>query len=112
MPFRIAAFRSKFRPSDFCFAHTAILELPRSTILVAGWENCGLSREVMRNSLKRRFFFWMQELSPSMSATARLRFLGRGNGRGGNVRRISGNDNVPKVSVGRVFSPAAMIKTK
>lgn len=99
MPFKIAAFRSRFRPSDFCFAHTAILELPLSTILVAGWENCGLSREVMRKSLKRRFFFCVQEFSPSMSATARLRFLGRGSGRGKNVRRISGKDNFWKVKV-------------
>lgn len=91
MLFKIAPLRSKFLPSPFCLAHTAILELPLSTILEAGWENCGDSLDVMRNNRSRRFFFWMQECSPSISATARLRFLGlAGGGRGRNARPISG----------------------
>lgn len=54
----------------------------------------------MRNSLSRRFFFCMQECSPSMSATARLRFFGGdGGGRGRNVRPISSPGGVVNFKV-------------
>jgi hypothetical protein len=97
MWFNIAAFRSRFLPRDLCLAHTAIFELPLSTMLVAGCENCGDNREVMRKSRRRRFFFCMHECSPSISAAARFRFFGRGCGRGRNVRPMSGKGGVPKV---------------
>jgi hypothetical protein len=97
MWFNIAAFRSKFLPRDLCLAHTAIFELPLSTMLVAGCENCGDNREVIRKSRRRRFFFCVQECSPSISAAARLRFFGRGCGRGRNVRPMLGKGSVPKV---------------
>jgi hypothetical protein len=96
MWFKIAALRSRFRPRDLCFAHTAILELPLSTMLVAGCENWGDSREVMRKSRSLRFFFCVQECSPSMSAVARLRFFGLGCGRGRNVRPMAGKGDAPK----------------
>jgi len=110
MPLRMAAFLSKFRPRAFCLAHTAILELPRSTILVAGCENCGDSREVIRNNRRRRFFFCTQECSPSISATARLRFLDpHGDGRGKKVSPIVGwgsilNSKVDDCPIGSRFS--------
>jgi hypothetical protein len=112
MPFSIAAFRSRFLPVDFCFAHTAILELPLSTMLVAGCENCGDNREVMRKSLSRRFFFCVQECSPSISAAARLRFLGPGCGRGRKVRPMSGNGGISKVQVGCTVAGAVMVDSK
>jgi hypothetical protein len=108
-PFRMAAFLSRFRPSAFCLAHTAILELPRSTILVAGKENCGDNREVIRNNRSRRFFFCTHECSPSISATARVRFLDPHSGwRGRKVRFIVGRERILKCkidpSIGSKFS--------
>jgi hypothetical protein len=100
MPLRMAAFRSRFRPRPFCFAHTAILELPRSTILVAGYENWGESRDVIRNSLSRRFFFCKHECSPSISATARpLFFELSGGGWGKKVSLMPGCGRMPNSSV-------------
>lgn len=91
IPFKMAALGSKFRPKAFFLAHTAIFELPRSTMLDAGCENCGDSRDVMRNSRSRRFFFCTHECSPSISATARLRFLEADiGGRGRNVSFMAG----------------------
>lgn len=112
MWFKIAAFRNKFRPRDLCFAHTAILLLPLSTMLVAGCENWGDSREVMRNNRSLRFFFCIQECSPSISAAARLRFLGRGCGRGRNVRPMSGRGSGENANVVGVAVPAAMMLPK
>jgi len=97
--FKMAALRSRFRPSAFCFAHTAILEFPLSTMLVAGWENWGESRDVIRKSRSRLFFLYVHECSPSMSATARHRFFDRGgDGRWGNVRAILGCGDIRKVN--------------
>jgi hypothetical protein len=62
----------------------------------------------MRKSLRRRFFFCRQEWSPSMSAAARLRFLGRGCGRGKNVRPMSGKGNGVNCNVDDVVWPARM----
>jgi hypothetical protein len=99
MRFKMAALRSRFRPIAFCFAHTAILELPLSTILVAGWENWGESRDVIKKSLSRLFFFHVHECSPSMSAAARHRFLDRGtDGRWGKVRAMVGCGGIRKVN--------------
>jgi hypothetical protein len=99
MRFKMAALRSRFRPIAFCFAQTAILELPLSTILVAGWENCGESRDVIKKSRSRLFFFHVHECSPSMSAAARHRFLDRGtDGRWGKVRAMTGCGGVRKVN--------------
>jgi hypothetical protein len=63
----------------------------------------------MRKSLSRRFFFCMHECSPSMSAAARLRFLGRGWGRGKNVRPMSGRGDIAKGNVQGVVARGAMI---
>lgn len=52
--------------------------VPLSAILVAGLENSGERREVIRNNRKRLFFFCGDENSPSMSARARPRFSTRG----------------------------------
>jgi hypothetical protein len=109
MRFKIAAFRNKLRPRDFCFAHTAILELPRSTILVAGCEYCGERREVMRNNLSRRFFFCMQECSPSMSPVARRRFNGLRVGRGVNCNCILGSTLLGNEKLERLFPDAEML---
>lgn len=43
------------RPSAFCFAHTAIRDLPLSIICVGGWEKGRDNREVMRLRRSRRF---------------------------------------------------------
>lgn len=68
----MAAFRSRFLPRAFCFAHRAILEVPRVMMWVGGAENGRLSREVMRLSRSRRFFFRVfSDPSPSMSVTGR-----------------------------------------
>jgi hypothetical protein len=43
-------------------------------MLVAGWEYCGESREVIRKRRSRLFFLCKHECSPSTSAIARRRF--------------------------------------
>ena len=74
MPLSMAALRSILRPNGRCFAHTAILELPRSTMLEAGWENCGDSLDVIRKRRNLLFFLCRHECSPSTSETNRPRF--------------------------------------
>jgi len=75
-------------------------------MLVAGWENWGDSRDVMRTRRSRRFFFCMHECSPSISATARLRFQGPDCGSlGKKVRFISGLGS--GVVKSRVLGPSA-----
>jgi hypothetical protein len=110
MPFKMAAFGSRFRPNAFCLAHTAILELPRSTMLDAGWENWGDSRDVMRNSRSRRFFFCTHECSPSISAAGRLRFLHAGDGRGRNVSLMAGGGSKVNGNVSRLWAESQVPK--
>jgi hypothetical protein len=72
----MAALRSAWGIKCFCFAHTAILEDPRSTMWVAGVLNGRESREVISSRRNLRFFLGPEGWSP-MSASARLRFLFR-----------------------------------
>src|SRR5450432_2999445 len=72
----MAAFLSRLLSRRLPLAHTAILEIPLSTIFVAGTEKGRLRREVMRFNLKRRFFF-PSDVPPSTSQRDRLRLRGR-----------------------------------
>jgi hypothetical protein len=63
--------------------------------LVAGWENCGESREVIKKRRSLLFFLCKHEYSLSTSAIGRRRFPnGEGGDPGRNERGVSGRGRV------------------
>lgn len=104
MLFRIAAFRSRFEPRCFDFAHTAILLLPLSTACEAGVLKGRERRDVMSMRRRRRF---LREPLSSASKTERWRLRREdgwsvGGGTGGKtrgVRRGTGREEKVKAVV-------------
>lgn len=85
----------------FLAPQMAILEMPRLTMLEAGWEKGRLRREVMRCS-RRRLFFLPSFPAPSTSESARRRLKDGLDG--------TGTDGLSKQNLRD--GPAAKVKVK